>query len=451
MLIDAGVPDYDIVTGTSPWPAIPLRYAQDAAIADPVVGLAYGDRAGAGTFLNDPYAGGSDATVAGGSDAIVRAGLASGPQHVSLGYSDAGQDRRERVDVQAGTDSSSGANWSVAGFSEQGTQGQDSTSLSTAFSASRFSYQTLGAERFTLDATADRGSYAFGYGPGTTASAWSDATATALLRPASAAGAFGAFSAQTSSGSYDSSGFSGVAAHTNRFSSLVGFSANADAYDVTAAVAAYRVGFTGPYDGQALSATLVQPLLRVSVTPPSTPFSFSAGAIGGYSTPTLLEQYAFGSASTLSIDRTETYQAGVSYSDGARVVAGVQALTQTVTGFDNGYANGLGGSLAWQITPQLAVRAWWMHAGFDQQSAVPPPRTASQPQPTDVASAWLSYESAGGLRADAIWRTDLVDWKPHAQLAGSLSGPLARRLRWFAGTEELQGTPSVNAGVTFDR
>ncbi len=81
------------------------------------------------------------------------------------------------------------------------------------------------------------------------------------------------------------------------------------------------------------------------------------------------------------------------------------------------------------------------------------PLTASSPYdgadaPT-VNAFWLTYDNGGALRADAIYRRDLLDGAPFYHVDGAISGPIADRFRWYAGAEDrLRRRSSTSACVS---
>jgi len=60
---------------------------------------------------------------------------------------------------------------------------------------------------------------------------------------------------------------------------------------------------------------------------------------------------------------------------------------------------------------------------------------------------WLTYDATGALRADLIYRRDLLDFAPFYHVDGAISGPIANRLRWYAGAEDRMHRTFVDAGL----
>jgi hypothetical protein len=66
-----------------------------------------------------------------------------------------------------------------------------------------------------------------------------------------------------------------------------------------------------------------------------------------------------------------------------------------------------------------------------------------------VGALWLTYDNGGAIRADAIYRRDLLNGLPFYHVDGAISGPLADRVRWYAGAEDRMHRTFVDFGVRF--
>ncbi len=67
LLVDAGVPNYDVVLGTTPYDTIPAAYEQTGLVATPADAFLYGDQAGSGIVSLEPFGGDNvDAALTGG-------------------------------------------------------------------------------------------------------------------------------------------------------------------------------------------------------------------------------------------------------------------------------------------------------------------------------------------------------------------------------------------------
>jgi hypothetical protein len=126
--------------------------------------------------------------------------------------------------------------------------------------------------------------------------------------------------------------------------------------------------------------------------------------------------------------RTNLIDAGLSYTDGRRLRVDGVAYAQRAGDLNDTIA-GIGVNAAWQVTPQLALRAWalaaFAGANLDLSPAVAyalPP--ASTPFRREVF--WLTYRANDGPRFDLLDRGTGLD--------GAVDFPLGHNLRITAGT-----------------
>jgi hypothetical protein len=155
----------------------------------------------------------------------------------------------------------------------------------------------------------------------------------------------------------------------------------------------------------------------------------------GYALQTFLQAYGPQAPDVVTPNEAiTTSEASLDFDSLQRFRASLTALrSQDASGQQTSSA---GGSLAWQISPQLSVRTWLLH----EQS------TTALPQM--VGSTWFTYQTPG-LRIDAIWRRDLLDGAPDAHVDGSISGPLSNRLSWFVATESRVKIRATDVGIRF--
>jgi hypothetical protein len=455
LLVDGGIPNYDSASAISPYLTTPYAYVSGASTADPGESNGYGDHANGGTVLLDTRAPQSGAQALFGSGEELRASLSGALAAVATGYSADMQTRRQRADAQGGADLGRGSQWSAHLTAQSNlSTSQGDESISSGFSGATASYRLPGEENVVIDGVADRGEYAYEDPYLHVGSDWSDGSLNVTASSRSGRGMFGEAGARTTAGLYAAAASADprIAAHLEQIEAIAGDRVVTPVLDLTAAIAAYHVGYTGGTLGvnEPASSDFAAPLVRAVIAPHDSAFSLTMSASGGYAAPTFLERYGAAPApSYAQLDRDDTYQAQFDYTDGARVTASVLALTRTMSGLDNGFANALGASIDWQVSPQLSVRTWWMHAGIGEVQAHSVLRFGTAPQPSDVGSLWLTYEAAAGLRLDAIWRRDLVDWGADAHVDGAISGPLGYRTRWFVGSERYVFTRSIEAGIRY--
>ena len=89
-----------------------------------------------------------------------------------------------------------------------------------------------------------------------------------------------------------------------------------------------------------------------------------------------------------------------------------------------------------------------MHVSDNVVALAPLTAYPSVVSPTEDA-AWLTYDAAGNLRFDVIYRRDLLDGAPFNHVDGDISGPIVQRLRWFAGVEDRLRRTFVDVGLRF--
>jgi hypothetical protein len=230
-----------------------------------------------------------------------------------------------------------------------------------------------------------------------------------------------------------------------------GIRASGTWYDALAAIGSYDAAYNGGVYGLNFpgNAHMTAPVVRLDLHPGDR-WSLTASASGGFLLPTLLERYSIEPPyRTVGVDRDATHEATLEYNDGSRLQVALTGLQRYVSGVDSGSVASAGASLAWQISPSFSLRSWWMRSTPNLIASPYPTIFGAGPLPANTGSVWLTYENLSALRADAIWRQDLIDFKPDAHLDASLSGPLARNLRWYAGTERRLGVRYTDVGLRF--
>ncbi|HXO16717.1 MAG TPA: hypothetical protein VN909_00970, partial [Candidatus Dormibacteraeota bacterium] len=95
----------------------------------------------------------------------------------------------------------------------------------------------------------------------------------------------------------------------------------------------------------------------------------------------------------------------------------------------------------------IALRAWTMHVTDTAPlDGVALPYEGMSPT---VNALWLTYDAGNAVRADIIYRRDLLDSEPFYHVDGAISGPIAAGLRWYAGTEDRMRRTFVDVGIRF--
>jgi len=453
LILDAGIPNYDVVANVSPFLTIPQHYIQNATAAPASDSYRYGDLADGGTFALDAAGDSNDAIATGGADGAVRLGIANAISNISAGLSRNQVERRERADGSLLLPALDGTFGLQATASDgRTTPYDDYDGIYASYAAAHGSYERTRAFTLRVDGYGDRGTYEAASQGVPVRTAWSDTGASVTVRSNATVAPFATFGVRSSTGYYDAEGF-GIArfgATLGQTQVSAGVHTSGSWYDVLLAYGAYGASYTGGVYGLNFpqSAQMTAPLLRVRVSPGDR-WSLTASTSGGFALPTLLTRYSIEPPyNVVYVDRDATQEATVEYTDGARVRFAVTGLQRYVKGMDNGRVGSLGASVSWQVAPEMSVRASYLRStpSFTSHQGV---RFGARPLPATTGSVWLTYDLTNALRFDAIWRQDLIDYLPDAHLDASISAPLARNLRWFVGSERRLGVRYTDVGLRF--
>jgi hypothetical protein len=455
LLVDAGVPNYDFVDGTSPYATIPQAYQQTGALVPPEDAFAYGDRAGSGIVALDPFDDGNAGAASTGGDQTLR--LQAGSDYarvVAATYSNASESR-QRSDAEVEVPLSTAQTLAFSGGTSQGRDyGDPQSALDSSFSFARALFDDAQPNgNIYASYVADRGGYGAALSGTTLSDVWSDSNFTAGARSRGPIAFFADASDRLSTGIYDDSYYAQprIAGTLTQTRFDAGIDATSADVDVSAGIGWFGVGFTGGTDGTSApaSAHLATPSVLVQLFP-SSKWSANVGASGSFTLPDLWQQYAPDDGDEgLVYDRNALYDATLTYTDDARLRVSLEGASQHVAGFTNGTVTSTGVSVAWQVAPAISLRAWTMHV--DDTTATSPPYIPFYPSgtPATVNAFWLTYDNGGALRVDAIYRRDVLNGAPFEHVDGDVSGPISGRLRWYAGVEDRQRTTYLDVGLRF--
>lgn len=452
LLIDAGVPNYDFAAGVSPYGTIPQAYERTGAIAPAEDAFTYGDRAGSGIVTLDPFGDGNAGAAISGDDQTLRLQAGSDLARIVAGTYSNASESRQRTDAAVQVPLSTVQTLAFSGGASQGRQyGDPLTAIASNFTFARAAFNDA-QPNADLYATyvADRGGYGAALDGTTLSDVWSDSSFTTGVRSRGPVSVFADASERLSTGIYDDSeyGIQRIAGTSTQTRFDAGVDAFSKDVDVSAGIGWFGVGFTGGSYGVSdpVSAHLATPSILVRLFPDSK-WSAGVGAGGSFTLPDLWQQYASNDGDGgLTYDRNSLYSATLTYTDDARLRVSVEGASQHVAGFTNGLVTSAGLALAWQVAPTISLRAWTMHV---DDTAVPaPPNAPYYPPgaPATVNAFWLTYDN-GALRADAVYRRDVLNGEPFEHVDGDVSGPITGRLRWYAGVEDRQRTTYLDVGL----
>lgn len=460
LLIDDSVPNYDIVSGTSPYTLIPATYQQSGAIDSAANAFLYGDRAGAGTVQLDPFAGASNDEVALlGSDVIARAQVGSQAAAIAAATYSNNEESRQRTDVSSNIGLGDGRSLAIGGGTEQGRVYESPASaFAGSFSFGDAAFTDPALMNLSVSALADRGNYASsvatGYGAWPISETWSDTGVSAGAHTNGAVSAFADVATRVSTGLYDAQalpfGLPRVGAMLATTHADAGLSVNGNDYRVLAGLGTYWINYSGGTYGvsQPAKVTLTEPSIQATLFP-NGKWSLNVEDSGSFTLPTFFQQYQYSDAlpQPLQYQRNALLSGALQYTDLSRVKVAFEAAQQTVRGASSGTVTSVGVATTWQISPDFALRAWTMHVTDDvPQYGYGIPYEGAAPT---VGALWLTYDAPNALRFDAIYRRDLLDADPFYHVDGAISGPIANRLRWYAGVEDRMRRTFIDVGVRY--
>lgn len=455
LLIDDGAPNYDIVAGESPYAFVPAQFEQNAAVRGATNAFLYGDQAAGGIVGLDPFGSGTNSEAALlGSDAILRAQVGSDASAIALGSFSNDEESRQRADAFATLPLGADQSFTVTGGSEQG---RDYESPENAFAGS-FSFADAvfsvpRALNLSLSGVIDRGNYVWTQGEYPIATVWSDTQFDAGVHSNGPVVAFADVGVRSSSGFDDvqvpSYELPQLGATLEQTHADAGVAIASDAVNLTAGVGAFWIGYAGGVDGsQPANTALAVPSLDAKLFP-NGKWSLDLQGSGSFTLPTFVEQYFSAGTPPLPVllARSSLQAAVLSYTDDARLRISVEEALEDVAGAYSGKIASSGVAAIWQIAPTISLRAWTMHVsdstepfdGYPYDGAVAP----------TVDALWLTYDNVGAIRADALYRRDLLDGLPFYHVDGAISGPIAQRLRWYAGAEDRMRRTFVDVGLRF--
>jgi hypothetical protein len=436
LVVDRGLPVYDIAGGASPFVSMPDFTANRFVVAGPEEAFAYGDLAEGGTFvLAAPQGGGS---VHGGDSTGFDFEGSGVPVRAAATLSSTAADSAQQADA-ALTQTVGSGTLTFDALDSQRRQDEDGSVFASSFTGVSGTYGARGG--VSLSVAGDRGTYGFTGGYGPIDAVWSNASADLGFAHAGSTGLLADAGVRTSAGTYASRqyfGNAGGAVTTQHADAGYDGTFSGGAYQ--AGVGAFEIAYAGPATQTVRQGALL-PSARVQLGT-HTHWSATASLSSAFEVPTLWdvgETYGIPAPqATLDVARDSISQIAVDYTDfervrGSLVSVRLRSATDGMRTVDSSGAN-----LAWQFAPEMTVRSWFLRV-----------EDSTNPFPYDVGAVWWTYEAPHGFRADVVYRRDLFAGAPSTHLDADVSGDLGGDRRWFAGTEGLAAGRSYNAGIRF--
>jgi hypothetical protein len=457
LLVDDGAENYDIVESQSPYTNIPAQYEQTTAVRDATNAFTYGDQAAGGIVELDPFTNDASSEIATlGSDTIARAQIGSAAAGFAAGSFTNDEESRQRTDLYGNWPLGADQSLSFAGGTEQGREfGSAESDFASSFSFADATFADPRALNLSISAVTDRGDYTMTAGVWPVSATWSDAGFSAGIHSSGPVLGFADVGFRSSTGLYDAQALPGapprLAATLDQTRADAGFNAGGTDYDITGGVGAFWIDYGGGTYGisQPAKTALAIPSLRAQLFP-NGKWSLDLEGSDSFTLPTFVEQYLYSEAEPNPVEyqRNSLLSAAVTYTDDARLRISFEQASEDVRGASSGTVTSSGLSAIWQIAPSIALRAWTMHVTDTAPvigAGVPPYGGVA---PT-VNALWLTYDTGNALRADLIYRRDLLDDAPFYHVDGAISGPIANGLRWYAGAEDRMRRTFVDLGLRF--
>jgi hypothetical protein len=168
-----------------------------------------------------------------------------------------------------------------------------------------------------------------------------------------------------------------------------------------------------------------------------------AGAVSNLRIPTF-DELSANAPLEIGGDRSTLFEQSLTYTDLQRVRVTGMTFTQRATGSATQDENGIGVDGAWQIAPQLSLRAWLLRANQSSLSTEYSPITYGLLPSPLLASAltrqliWLSYDKY--VRFDALIRGGALE--------GDVRIPVSPIYAFAIGTAEYNGRRVTTFGLT---
>jgi hypothetical protein len=433
LILDDGIPVYNLADGYSGLDAMPSRYTGEIGFGEPNRAFTYGNYAGGGTFSITPRTETSSAALDIGRDADVSAHLESGKLFAAAGSSkNADGLVRRRGDLSYDADMAGGR--LDIGLAAMSSLGDATASANRYADREHIAYATASRKYRTFvsfgSSTASSALAASGAQPATHSS--SLFTSVRVEHPGPVTLTYGALS-QRSTGAYDT-------ASTGRLAEdLVYAEGRTDgrrtSIDAGASLSHIDTARSIGTQQQRIS-TQIGLASFAAQTALGRWFDLHADASTSMRVPTLAQTYPQASAqNAFALERSTLIETALSFQDARRIHAQTSLFRETEHGFEEQRVQGLGLSFSWQIAPLVAVRAWTLRSDMGET----PERSV----------LWSTYDNPSGIRVDAIVYRDGSAGGKEVALDGDIVIPLPPRLRLSVGTRRTNQTRCWSIGARY--
>ncbi|MBV9102857.1 MAG: TonB-dependent receptor [Candidatus Eremiobacteraeota bacterium] len=449
LVLDHGVPAYDLSGQANAFATTPDRSVQRLAVEPANFAYRYGTAAGGGTFLLDsigtaPSAFAFDTGVNGTVAGYTTLNGFTPNVAESQDTVDGAVRRRAgldyRADLLGGVLRVDTASYAQEPILDSWTTAVNDSLVHVAYATASRRYVTFADLGASVTGLQDSPVYG-------DASARSSVFAGTLRveHPATIATAFG-FAMERYSGQYSVPPNSQLNAWLSTNDAYVEANARASHFTINAALGVSQAGLvtTQEYERRDGALTALFPSLSLHDAL-GKGWSLRASVSDSFRAATLTELVTMPAGGRTGFERGTLFDAGLDYDDSQRLRLGTMVFREDLSGFANRGTNGLGFSLTWQITPLLSLRAWTLHNAVEQGNT--PPYLPYSPLTLSRSVVWLTYGEPAGLRFDAIVHRDLFDNSPETDIDGDFVVPIAHRIGLTLGTQRIGGKRSVYAGL----
>ena len=437
LLLDSGISAYDRSDGTMNLWSFPARYVAGVHVADAEQAYRYGSYAGGGTFSVDAIgAGASGVRVNGGATQDARVSALTGASALLFGASNDGVQTAARSDARTQFRLGNGG-LTLAGALARSAFGVPREFVHWSSRAASARYATaFGPYRAEAGFAIDSGE--------TVASARDAWSGNALHARITRAGAVSLEAGYVGRRTKNDTGAGAIPTQAQNEIYLHAASGLASTH-IDAALAAFSLAVPG---AQAFAVT---PQLAVDQDL-SAGFRLHLAAVGSLqAAPPLVQGLEYRSG--LHVLRDTIYTGELQWTDVRRLRAAFTLFSEAAGGAARRYG-GWGARLAFQVTPEVAVRTWALRgttsfSGGAYDYAVPGPGEAGAAALTAREVVWLTYDRPSGVRFDLVYARNGGPGTSRRHVDADMLIPIAPLLRLYTGTSYVNQQRRYEFGLRF--